>query len=705
MSSAKRPGKTPAPGDSFKLSPAGHAVQIAMADAGDGVFRFSGVAYTGGMVSICAWWNPVIVDLSGVKPPVKARPVLFEHDTEKPVGHFEPGDYVNDGKQIAIAGALSVDNEWQRQIVSSSKNGFPWQMSIGAQALRVEEVQANAEVKVNGQVFQGPCSVVREAVLKEISYVALGADDDTAASIAASRRRGAALSHGGKIAMKTFDEWVRDKGLDPEALTEDEKSALQREYDDWKSEQAGDGDGGSDAEAGARKPNIRAAAPMPDIAARNMELGIMASDVKFAGLSADLRLSLLAEAKKSGWTTDHLAARLDNEVVKANRPKHPGAPCSGYAVEAAHLRANLMLRFGVKPETVEKAVGAPALEAGRTRFSGLSLKGLIAICCALDGRPVPAAYASGDDFLRAAFSTASFPRILSDSMNKALVQAYELAPMVSRRLARKLSVNDFKTNTGIAFTRGKPWEEVAPDGQIKHGDIGKEEAFTYSIKTLGEIIGFTRQMIRNDDLGVFDDFLSRIAANGLATEEKNFFDMFHRNAGNFISAAKGNLVTTQLNVDGIQAAITAFRKRKNVSGQFINVEPKILLVPPELEFIARQLVESSTIFPGGTNAKAAQLDKNMFAGKFEVIVAPALSDPIYATSSVTEADLGKCWYLMADPQQAAAWGRVYLDGQETPIVEQDDQDFTRLGTQLRGYIDLGHCQIDPKMVVKSDGSA
>ena len=75
----------------------------------------------------------------------------------------------------------------------SSKNGFPWQASIGASVEEFEFVKEHQKVMVNGKEHMGPLNVARKATLGEISFVDLGADGQTQATIAAHANRHRAL--------------------------------------------------------------------------------------------------------------------------------------------------------------------------------------------------------------------------------------------------------------------------------------------------------------------------------------------------------------------------------------------------------------------------------------------------------------------------------------------------------------------------------
>ena len=52
-------------------------------------------------------------------------------------------------------------------------------MSVRIEPSSVEEIQADASVTVNGKVHQGPITVFRGGRIREVSFCALGADDNT----------------------------------------------------------------------------------------------------------------------------------------------------------------------------------------------------------------------------------------------------------------------------------------------------------------------------------------------------------------------------------------------------------------------------------------------------------------------------------------------------------------------------------------------
>ena len=149
-----------------------------------GLPRFRMLAYTGAPMRIAGWRFPVVIDLAGMAIPSQSRPIRFSHDPSAGVGHTDAIRV--DGGQLVATGVVSRDTIAAREVVISSKNGFPWQASVGASVDEFEFVKERQTVIVNGQEHSGPINVVRKSTLSEISFVDLGADGLTNATVAAS---------------------------------------------------------------------------------------------------------------------------------------------------------------------------------------------------------------------------------------------------------------------------------------------------------------------------------------------------------------------------------------------------------------------------------------------------------------------------------------------------------------------------------------
>ncbi|HZZ77456.1 MAG TPA: hypothetical protein VFE62_02995, partial [Gemmataceae bacterium] len=149
---------------------------------GGGLPTFEGLAYTGVDMQPMGWGGRVVIDLAGVVIPNQHRPVLRQHDPEKIAGHTTKVD-VHRTKGITVAGVFSGQPEHVNAVVVPAKNGFQWQMSIGADPLEISYLDAGKETKVNGRTVAGPLAISRRTVLGEVSFVPLGADGATSAYV------------------------------------------------------------------------------------------------------------------------------------------------------------------------------------------------------------------------------------------------------------------------------------------------------------------------------------------------------------------------------------------------------------------------------------------------------------------------------------------------------------------------------------------
>jgi hypothetical protein len=202
-------------------------IQAAADGPQQGMPRFSMVAYTGGAMRLGGWRYPVVVDLSGMQIPAQKRPIRMNHDSGLGVGHTE-SIKVEGGKLLA-AGVVSRSTPAAADVVSSGKNGFPWQASIGASSEQTEFVKEGESAAVNGQTFSGPINVVRKSTLGEISFVDLGADGNTSASIAAKAANTAKDSTMDLVALKSLTEKHAAKAGEIVAMAADGKTAAEIE--------------------------------------------------------------------------------------------------------------------------------------------------------------------------------------------------------------------------------------------------------------------------------------------------------------------------------------------------------------------------------------------------------------------------------------------------------------------------------------------
>lgn len=637
-------------------------------------------AYTGGPMRVWQYDYPIVVDLAGLKISAKARPLLKDHDRSLVVGHTSKVE-VEHGRRLIVDGVLSGGNAATAEIVASGKNGFPWQSSIGAPFNRdkVEFIQAGKSVRVNGQSFTGPMYVARESLLAEVSFVALGADDDTDTKIAA-RRQGGDME---------FDAWLRAKKFDPDTLSDDQKAVLKASYDaeqkQAKPARTGEPDAGDQAESIVRARESKELARIDAIAT----------------IAADYP-TIRAKAVSEGWDQ----TKTELEVLRAQAPTVNGIVKPGRQEPATFNRdvveAGVLASLGVSDKDRQAFFNERTLEAARP-YERIGLRELTMLACALDKVEAPKIFGDGEEIIRAAFSTMSLPGILENSVNKLALMAYRAAQIQAFKFCRIGSTPDFKKVSRVRMLGTGRFERVGKAGELPSGKIG-EQKFENQADTYGQVVAIDRQTIMNDDLMVLTDAGSEIGYTGAEVINQLAFEKL-LGAGSFFAAGNGNLLegatASKFGETGLTNANTKFRKQKAGPGSKekdqrpINIAPELLLVPPELEVAAQILTGSAEIRPGGASDDRGSF--NPWRGRYEVVSAPHLSDAGFSGYSAT------AWYLFANPNRLPAIELLFVGGRREPRVERIPLPGQQLGIGIRGYIDVGCELMDPKGVVKATG--
>jgi hypothetical protein len=606
--------------------------------------RFQMTAYTGGPMQLVGWRFPVVVDLAGLQASAKPK-VFLEHDRAARVGHIDQVQLSESA--LGVTGVVSASGRAAQEVLADAANGFPWQASIGARATEVEWVPDGHSARANGRVFQGPVNIARKSVLGEVSFVALGADDNTSAAIAATQPQ------------------TQKESSMPQATTETTTSIS------------------ATADPVVQPPEAiraQAAAEMKRIAAIQKLCGPKHGEIA-------------AKAVEENWD----ATRTELEILRADRPAAPAAHISDHTVTDDILIAAACQASRLPGH--EKQFEARTLDAAHKAFRGrLGLQRLLMEAAWANGFGARSFDDDRDGALRAAFSTFRLPGILSNIANKFLLAGFMSVENAWQQIAATRPVRDFKTVTSYRMTGAFEYDEVGPDGELKHGQVD-EESFTNQAKTYGKMFAATRTDLINDDLGALTSLPQRIGRGGALKLNKVFWTSFLNNAA-FFTTARANYAAgaeTALSIDGLTAAELMFLEQKDAEGSPLSIQPRTLLVPPALLVRGTQLMQATEV--RDTTASTKYLTNNPHAGKFNVVYSAYLAN---ATISGYSA---KAWYLLADPNDLPVIEVAFLNGQQTPTVERADADFNVLGIQFRGYFDFGVGQQDYRGGVKFKGEA
>lgn len=289
-------------------------------------------------------------------------------------------------------------------------------------------------------------------------------------------------------------------------------------------------------------------------------------------------------------------------------------------------------------------------------FAGATMVDIAGLALQASGRNVPR-FGGNAAKVEAAMTTSDFPAITGSVLNRRMQKFYESASSPIKLLSREVEANDFRTLHSLKLSTGPELEKVNEGGEYKYGSLSEGDE-TFGLSSYGKILGLTRQAMVNDDLAAFDD-MSRIMGQGAAqTESKLFAELLTQNAGigpvmsdgkELFHADHNNLAAAAgaISVASLSASRTAMMRQKGLANEIIRVMPKFLLVPPEQQTLAEQMLADLAASETGA--------VNPFAGKLEALVDPFLED-------------GSAWYVIADKAHLDSLQHAYLNGQSGPQI-------------------------------------
>ena len=395
-----------------------------------------------------------------------------------------------------------------------------------------------------------------------------------------------------------------------------------------------------------------------------------------------------ARAIREGWPQQ----QAELEVLRASRPQAPHIH-SHYAFPSGRVIEAAILAHMGHEQLAEMHLGAQVAQQARD----MRVTSLVDLCRAalqVDGRETPS---GRESLIRAALSSYSLPTALGDAANKVLLDAYTDSPATWRAFAAIKSANDFKDHTGIRPSQTGDLEEVAPGGELKHGGL-KEATYKYSVDTFGKMLTIDRRDIVNDDLGVFEDTAASLGRSAMRSLSDLVYKVLLANAGSFFGVGNGNYdegAGTALGSGSLGTGVARMMAQRDDEHRDLDIRARTLLVPPELQRTAKELLQSDFIQRSANDLPTGNALKNVVSLEVE----PRLSNSQRFTGTST-----KAWYLFGGPQDLPITV-AFLQGRQSPVIEFFglDADPNVLAATWRVYFDYGCALGDFRAAYKAKG--
>lgn len=561
---------------------------------------------------------------------------LFNHDRDAVVGHIEKA-WLEDNRGKAL---VRFDTDEQSEtIFQKVQSGTLQGVSVGYAIYRYEVLEDEETKSTNGR-FNGPAYVVTDWEPLEISIVSVPADPTVGVG------RSAEEIH---TSIDTQEDNTR---MDQEKTLE---------VQEVKS---------TPVETGITQEDLQKA--MEQERKRTSEITALFRDFDVEG--AD-------EAIVMGVSVDEARAMVMDQL----RARNKGVSVTMGEAESDKFRA-------AAQDAVLMAAGIPVADAapGAQELRGHSMVELARESLQREG--LQANFGDNMELARQAInSTSTFPAIMANLANKSVMVGFNEAETTYQIWAGKGSNRDFKEAARVALSEAGNLELVPEGGQFQQDFLGEASART-KVATYGKLFSLTRQAIINDDLGLFSKIATKYGSAAKRLVNKMVYAQLTGNVKMqdnvaLFDSKHGNVAGTgeALSVKAIAKAITAMRRQKGITGDAtLNITPKYLVVPPELEMTAYQIV-NSTAAVDGVNSGVV----NPYKGRFVVVADAELTDP-------------DAWYLVADASQHDTIEVTYLNGVETPRLETR-QGFDVDGIEYKVAFDCGVSALDFRGVFKNAG--
>lgn len=304
------------------------------------------------------------------------------------------------------------------------------------------------------------------------------------------------------------------------------------------------------------------------------------------------------------------------------------------------------------------------------------------------------------DVLAAAitYSESDFPNIFENTLHKTLLAGFNVIPTVYDRCSKIGTLSDFRPHIRYRSSSIGDLDVVQPNGEYKTLQLNDAERESIQGKSRGGIVNISREMLVNDDMGVFSDLTLDLGKSSKRTREKAFFALlamnagmgptlgdgkaiFHADHGN-ISAQPGAPTVTIVDKDRQQMA----SQKEPGGNDFVDIRPSIWLGPLALSGAAK-VVNNDTFDPDANNKlQRSNIARNTYS---QIIDTPRLT--------------GTPWFSFADPNIEPVIEIGFLDGQQEPQLAMQEA-FTQNGMKWRIVDEWGMAGVGFRGALRNAGA-
>ncbi|MCT7510027.1 Mu-like prophage major head subunit gpT family protein [Aliarcobacter cryaerophilus] len=362
------------------------------------------------------------------------------------------------------------------------------------------------------------------------------------------------------------------------------------------------------------------------------------SEIMDLAAAGHLTLQRASELVKAGTPIDEVRKAVIDEKTRVSQVVVAGTPDKDVMVR--HIEDSILSRCGVSVDLKDN------------NFRGATLSEMARYLLGVDSM-------DRAELAQRAMSNDQFSLLLGNIANRVLTTNFEEQEGTYHLWTTNVDLPNFKlqTDVGIRNPNGR-LSKLKEKGELENLELD-ESGQAWKLESFGNKFTFTRQMLINDDLGAFSNIVAEFArmakrtANGIVydlLQSKGDFVNYKMNDNKALFHSEHKNMDNGIALDSDSLSATRTRMRRQLDGKTaLNINPKYLLVSPENETIAKQLLTSESN-PTSSNPGVANIHKN----SFDLII---------------EAELeAKPWYLAAARRTIKTGTLAGTGGQ--PIVQE-----------------------------------
>lgn len=328
--------------------------------------------------------------------------------------------------------------------------------------------------------------------------------------------------------------------------------------------------------------------------------------------------------------------------------------------------------------------------------------------------------------LREAITTADFPQLFGQVLDRQLLARYQTAPSPWRAYTKIGRARDFRVrqihkvqgnDTVLDLVREKAEYPLAPMS---------EAFYSIQVRKYGRTFDISWEALINDAMGAMSDIPARFASAAVDSEARAATALYCGAAAPNVALfgapivdvdgqAVTNLGILALTIQNLEITLNLMAQQQDVNGRPLGIRAAHLVVPPALEFTARSIL-TSTWKQQVDTAGAANAVPSTFIPLPTANVIPQVGLQLHVDPWIPivmpVAAANRTWFLFADPNASgAAMQMDFLSGHEMPeicmkasnkvttggsLLDPMGGDFDTDNTLYRVRHVFGGAQLDPR---------